>query len=106
MKYIVVSTLYLNVGSLRTGPKKEKRHYYSSIYTTKKGESKMSMVEADGEVQVRSMLVEGTDGGLIINSNSLSNEELYKLTIYLIGQFAEVTEQTYNQVCEDFKENI
>jgi len=52
------------------------------------------------------MLVEGTDGGLIINSNSLSNEELYKLTIYLIGQFAEVTEQTYNQVCEDFKENI
>ena len=41
---------------------------------------------------------------LVITYADLEAKDLYHLTIDFIGRLGSITQQTYNQVCEDLKE--
>jgi hypothetical protein len=50
------------------------------------------------------LLVESINSSMVITHANLEAEDIYNLTVYFLGELARITGQTYNQVCEDFKE--
>jgi len=50
------------------------------------------------------LLVESIEDSMVITQANLELEDIYNLTVYLLGETASITGQAYNSVLEDFKE--
>ena len=50
------------------------------------------------------LLVESVDGSMVITHANMDATDTYHMVTYLVGRLADITGQTYNQVCEDIKE--
>ena len=50
------------------------------------------------------LVVEDVNNSMLITHTKMDAEDVFQLTIYMIGKLAEYTGQDYNSVVEDLKE--
>jgi len=92
---MIVSTLLADVGSLQQTPRKEK------TMTIDVDEGYEDSYTRDGV----KLVVEDTEGSLVITYADLNPEDTYHLVILLVDRLAAMVGQTYNGVLKDIRDD-